>query len=76
MTFKEAVRTCFSKYITFSGRASRSEYWYFVLFVILGSIVCNIVDTILFGTATVETIGADPEPNQFNPEYSSPVHDH
>ena len=55
MTFKEAVRTCFSKYVTFSGRASRSDYWYFVLFVILGSIVCNIVDTILFGTATVET---------------------
>ena len=33
MTFKEAVKTCLvDKYATFSGRASRSEYWYSVLF--------------------------------------------
>lgn len=30
-----AVKTCFSKYAVFSGRASRSEYWWFVLFNIL-----------------------------------------
>lgn len=39
MGFKEAVRTCLrEKYFTFSGRASRSEYWWFVLFQILVSI--------------------------------------
>lgn len=27
-----AIKTCFKKYATFSGRASRSEYWYFALF--------------------------------------------
>ena len=32
MGFSEAVSSCFSKYVTFSGRARRSEYWYFVLF--------------------------------------------
>jgi len=33
MDFLEAVKTClFSKYVTFSGRACRSEYWYFMLF--------------------------------------------
>lgn len=32
MTFSQSVSTCFSKYATFSGRASRSEYWYFYLF--------------------------------------------
>ena len=33
MTFKEAVKTCLvDKYATFSGRATRSEYWYVVLF--------------------------------------------
>ena len=31
----DAVRTCLSKYITFTGRAARSEYWYFVLFIFL-----------------------------------------
>lgn len=40
MGFKEAVRTCMKeKYVTFSGRASRSEYWWFVLFYILTNIV-------------------------------------
>ena len=34
MGFKEAVRTCLrEKYFTFSGRASRSEYWWYTLFV-------------------------------------------
>ena len=35
MTFSEAVRICFSKYATFTGRASRSEYWWFVWFFFL-----------------------------------------
>ena len=33
MGFKNAVTTCFRKYATFSGRARRSEYWWFMLFV-------------------------------------------
>ena len=33
MTFSEAVKTCLvDKYATFSGRATRSEYWFLVLF--------------------------------------------
>lgn len=32
MTFAQAIRSCYSKYVTFSGRAPRSEYWFFVLF--------------------------------------------
>ena len=32
MTFGQSVKTCFGKYATFSGRASRSEYWWFCLF--------------------------------------------
>ena len=27
----DAIKACFSKYATFSGRARRSEYWWFVL---------------------------------------------
>ena len=30
--FKEAIRNFFIKYATFSGRATRKEYWYAVLF--------------------------------------------
>ena len=39
MGFTEAVKTCFSKYFDFSGRASRSEFWYFTLFVAIYTIV-------------------------------------
>lgn len=36
MGFSDAVRTCLQlKYATFSGRASRSEYWWFFLFVMI-----------------------------------------
>ena len=35
MGFGEAIGTCFSKYITFSGRARRAEYWYWTLFTLL-----------------------------------------
>ena len=35
MGFFEAIKTCLKKYATFSGRASRSEFWYFQLFIIL-----------------------------------------
>ncbi len=31
MSFMEAVKTCFSKYATFTGRARRSEFWWFYL---------------------------------------------
>ena len=55
MNFKTAVKTCFSKYVTFSGRASRPEYWWFFLFGILGSLIAGILDGVLFGAATVQT---------------------
>jgi uncharacterized membrane protein YhaH (DUF805 family) len=44
MTFQEAVRTGFRKYAFFEGRASRSEYWWWVLFVVLVAIAASIID--------------------------------
>ena len=49
MTFKESVSTCFSKYITFSGRAMRSEFWYFQLFLFIGSFVTAFLDALVSG---------------------------
>ena len=39
MTFVDSIKTCTSKWITFSGRASRSEFWWFNLFVVIVQIV-------------------------------------
>jgi len=43
MGFGEAIRTCLSKYATRSGRAPRSEYWYWLLFVIIATLVGGII---------------------------------
>ncbi len=37
MGFFAAIKTCFQKYFEFSGRASRSEFWFFILFYIIVS---------------------------------------
>ena len=47
MTFQEAIKDGFGKYVQFSGRSSRSAYWYWVLFVILAGFAVGLVDTIL-----------------------------
>lgn len=44
MTFSDAVFTCFSKYATFSGRASRSEYWWWYLFTFIIGCVTSVID--------------------------------
>ncbi|MGM9482514.1 DUF805 domain-containing protein [Roseateles sp. NT4] len=43
MTFQDSIKVCFNKYVDFSGRASRSEYWWFALFVFIGNVVLGMV---------------------------------
>ncbi len=45
MSFGEAIKSVFSKYATFSGRARRSEFWYFFL---LNFIICFVLGFIPF----------------------------
>jgi len=47
MTFSEAVRDAFAKYAVFSGRSSRSAYWWFYLFGLLAVIAAAVLDVIL-----------------------------
>lgn len=47
MTFTAAVRSVLTQYVGFSGRARRSEYWWYFLFTLLVSIVTAILDTAL-----------------------------
>jgi uncharacterized membrane protein YhaH (DUF805 family) len=49
MNFGDAVSTCLKKYVTFEGRARRSEYWWFVLAVFLASLVLSLISSILGG---------------------------
>lgn len=47
MSFGQSISTVFSKYATFSGRARRSEFWYWQLFVALVSALLSILDSAL-----------------------------
>ena len=49
MDFQTSVKTCFKKYADFSGRALRSEMWFFALFVTLGCLVATIIDVMILG---------------------------
>jgi uncharacterized membrane protein YhaH (DUF805 family) len=49
MTFVEAIKSGFSHYATFSGRASRPEYWYWVLFAVIGALVTITLDSAVLG---------------------------
>lgn len=48
MNFLQAVLSCFKSYATFSGRAPRSEYWYWTLFTVLALATLHIADVVVF----------------------------
>jgi uncharacterized membrane protein YhaH (DUF805 family) len=49
MNFGQAIKSGFSHYVTFSGRATRPEYWYWVLFAVIGGAVTVMLDAAIFG---------------------------
>lgn len=56
MSFAEAVKTCFSKYVDFTGRASRPEYWWFVLSYVIAYFVALFFDLAVGTTAVLTTL--------------------
>ena len=45
MNFGDAVRNGFNNYATFSGRAARSEFWYWTLFSFIVNICAAVIDS-------------------------------
>ena len=56
MTFFQAINTCFSKYTIFSGRAKRSEYWYWRLFELFLALLAFRLDMIFFSNSDTGSI--------------------
>jgi uncharacterized membrane protein YhaH (DUF805 family) len=46
VSFGEAISLAFKNYINFSGRATRAEYWWWCLFLVLTEVVLSITDSI------------------------------
>lgn len=61
MNFGQAIKTVFSKYAVFEGRATRSEYWWWYLFVTLINIaLAIIVMSTVAGVVGIDRILYDP----------------
>ena len=63
MTLTQSIKTCLRKYATFKGRASRSEFWWWVLFTQI-----LYLSLILIGFACIDRdlIGSGAELNSSN----------
>jgi len=57
MGFGEAVSSVLKNYATFSGRAPRSEYWYWALFILILSIAAMAIDAMLFSESGYSPVG-------------------
>lgn len=56
MDIAESIQTCFRKYATFSGTASKSEFWWWALFNLIATVCLGIVSDRLSLAFTVATL--------------------
>ncbi len=53
MNFVEAVKACLRKYADFKGRAGRPEFWWFMLFCMLVSVVTAVISQRISGVISL-----------------------
>ena len=56
MSFADSIKTCFTKYFDIKGRASRSEYWWFILFYEIFYVPFYITGNRVFGIGVLATM--------------------
>ena len=56
MPIVDAVKTCLTKYADFDGRATRTEYWWFFLAVLLGSAVTSLIALRVYALFSLVTL--------------------
>ena len=54
MNFLDAIKSGFQNYFNFKGRASRSEFWYWVLFTVLIGLVATTLESAIWPTPMVQ----------------------
>ena len=53
MDFVQAIKSCLGQYATFSGRATRSEFWWFFLFQVLVMAATGMLGDVINGIASL-----------------------
>ncbi len=56
MPIVDAVKACFTKYADFNGRATRTEYWWFFLAVLLGSAAATLITLKIYALFSLATL--------------------
>ena len=56
MNFAQAITAGFRNYVNFTGRASRSEFWFWVLFAVLVSVAATLIDVALFSDSEISPL--------------------
>lgn len=62
MGFVESVKHNFSHYADFTGRAQRSQFWWWVLFIGIVSVILNVIDSglgLMVGASETEVVIGD-----------------
>lgn len=60
MDFLHAVQSAFQRYFDFTGRSSRSEFWYFILFGFLVGSLLSFLDSVMFFSSELPEAGPLP----------------
>ena len=53
MSFSDAIKSYFKNYANFNGRARRSEFWWFWLFVVIVQVVVQTLIAVIVGTDSI-----------------------
>lgn len=56
MSFSDAIKICFQKYMDFNGRAKRPEFWWFALFCVVVSLALGMVSSALSTLFSLATL--------------------
>jgi uncharacterized membrane protein YhaH (DUF805 family) len=56
MNFQDSIKICFTKYVDFTGRASRPEYWWFFLFCFIASCILSVFSQALSTVFSLATL--------------------
>lgn len=56
MSFVQAVQVCLRKYVDFSGRAVRSEFWWFALFQLIVMIVASMLGETVYAVVALALV--------------------
>ena len=56
MNFVQAIKSGFANYTNFAGRSSRSEYWFWTLFLLIAGICTSVADLAIFGNTDLSPI--------------------